>query len=123
MPGSGALYWRSPAEPAHDAGMRSPLGRTSLAAEILLVLVVFLSGLMLVSGRTIVAAAEPGKSGTPMGGGAADKAAELLAVHSEGALRSEVEKRTDITPRLTFIYPARRDGAVTGALVSRFSLE
>jgi len=70
---------------------------------------------MLVSGRAIVAAAEPGKSGTLMGGGAADKASEVLAVQSEGTPRSEVEKRTDITPRFTYIYPVKRDGGVTGA--------
>lgn len=167
--------------------MMSPLGRTSLAAQILLVLVAFLTGLMLfiyanmrravlegsteitvesyesmirgiaeeiadggqdadpsalearfaairdrnplleslmlVSGRTVVASAEPGKSGTEMGGGAAEKAAEVLAVQIEGNPRSEVEKRSDITPRFTFIYPVKRDGAVAGALVAKFSLE
>jgi len=82
-----------------------------------------LESLFVTDGRTIVAASESGKAGTLLGGGAAEKGAEIKDVIAKGEPMSEIEKRTDITPRLTFIYPVVSGTGPGYALVSKFSLD
>ncbi|MDP3178582.1 MAG: adenylate/guanylate cyclase domain-containing protein [Spirochaetaceae bacterium] len=82
-----------------------------------------LESLFVSDGRVIIAASEPGKSGMALGGGSADRGAEIRAVIAEGVPKSEIEQRTDIVPRLTYIYPVSSGGRRVGALVAKFSLE
>lgn len=81
-----------------------------------------LESLFVSDGKNIVAASEPGKAGTALGGGGADKGAEIRSVIAEGVSKSEIERRTDIVPRLTYIYPISSGGKTVGALVAKFSL-
>jgi class 3 adenylate cyclase len=72
---------------------------------------------------SVIAASEAGKSGTPLGGGMADKGSEIRAVIADGKPSSEIEQRTDIVPRLTYIYPILTAAGPGLALVSKFSLD
>lgn len=74
-------------------------------------------------GERVVASSVPGKGGTSIGSGSGEKGAEIRAVIASGLPESEVERRTDILPRLTYIYPILRADAPACALVSKFSLE
>ncbi len=81
-----------------------------------------LQSLFVSDGKVIVAASDPGKAGTILGGGASDKGSEIRAVLGDGNPKSEIEQRTDIVPRLTYIYPIESGGRRLGALVAKFSL-
>ncbi len=82
-----------------------------------------LESLFVSDGLRIVAASEPGKAGSLLGGGALDKGSEIRAVLASGQASSEVEQRTDIVPRLTYIYPLPVGAGPKAALVAKFSLE
>jgi len=82
-----------------------------------------LESLFVSDGKLILAAAEPGRSGSPLGGGDADKGADIRSVILEGQPLSEVEKRTDIVPRLSYMHPVIKDAHTVAALVAKFSLE
>lgn len=82
-----------------------------------------LESLFVSDGGLIVAASEPGKAGSLLGGGAIDKGSEIRAVLASGQASSEIEQRTDIIPRLTYIYPIPAPSGPRIALVAKFSLE
>ena len=82
-----------------------------------------LESLFVSDGTRVIASSEAGKAGSLLGGGGADKGLEIRAVLSDGIPKSEVEKRSDIIPRLTYIYPIVSGSGVKAALVAKFSLE
>ena len=86
-----------------------------------------IESLFVSDGRIIVAASEPGRAGLPLGsasgGGDSDKGADIRTVIEKSQALSEVEKRTDIVPRLSYMHPITQDGRTVAALVAKFSLE
>lgn len=81
-----------------------------------------IESLFVSDGRVLIAASDPGKAGTPLGGGSSGKGVEIQAVIADGAPKSEIEQRTDIVPRLTYIYPISSGDHRIAALVAKFSL-
>ena len=81
-----------------------------------------LESLFVSDGTSILASSDYDKAGSPLGGGDKEKGSDIRKVIESGSPLSEIEKRTDIVPRLTYIHPVSVGGVPVAALVAKYSL-
>ncbi len=79
--------------------------------------------LFFVQNNRIVVSIDPDKVGKPVGEGHEKRGKMIIQSIETGKPASEIEERTDIMPRYTYVYPVKRENKVEGVIVCKYSLE